>query len=289
MNQAASIARGTFKDSRGRDNFWEFPGRIYELLGFNEPDNSINRTPVETALQLWPVLETMVNPVRLSSPVCQRSTIDGWLPYFMTGTITYKPRTDFLVLHWYQRSAWDFLAYVDKWYERYRLPVWITEFSITNWAFMVPTTASITHEEAIQFILVALTGLEQRIFVEKYSWYSNPCDPSIVQGSLWTQSDPFCSPGFVNEQLGDLGVLYYNITTGRDPTRKPTPMPSKAPVPIRTKSGDAFNGHGGISVDGVIALIVILGTCFFSSVGYIVYRQWTKPPTTVEFGYTAAI
>lgn len=272
--QAQDIARGEFKDNKGKiiaNPFFEFPNGLDELLGFNEPDNSINNVSPDVALQTWPILEN-INPRRLGSPVCQRQTIDAWLPPFMTGTIAYQPRVDFVVLHWYQRSPWAFLAFVDTWYQRYGKPIWITEFSITNWGFANPAVPAITEEETKQFILIALTGLEARTFVERYSWYSNPCDPSVgEQASLWTKVDAVCADSVHSEELNSNGVVYYNITHSQPPTMQPSSKPSKNPAPIRTKSTDGNGGSAGLSVDGIIALTVILGVAFLALIGFFIY------------------
>lgn len=157
-------------------------GKFTHLLTFNEPDlkDQADMT-VDEALELWPQLEETGIP--LSSPaVSQYSAENGnaWLDEFMQKAEERGLRVDFIAIHLYQsfytESQTDALAdTLDALYEKYGLPVWLTEFGAID---IISRDSHATHvspecnaQNAEKYIREATTVLEQRGFVERYSWF----------------------------------------------------------------------------------------------------------------------
>ncbi|MGI5186049.1 glycosyl hydrolase [Dactylosporangium sp. CA-152071] len=147
------------------------------LLGFNEPDlaGQANMT-VEQALSLWPRLES--TGMRLGSPAVAYggNTPGGWLDRFMTGARQQNRRVDFITLHWYgsdfsDAAAGQFAGYLQAVYDRYRLPIWVTEYGLMNFSGTpkFPNTAQIT-----AFITATTTRMQATSYIERYAWFSLP-------------------------------------------------------------------------------------------------------------------
>lgn len=152
------------------------------LLGFNEPDNSVAAggtevTPSE-ALALWPQLEA--TGMRLGAPVVavDAHVPAGWLDQFMAG----NPRVDFIPLHWYGDlslatsgnvavAVAAFKAYIEATWNRYGLPIWVTEFAFVGWDFenghVVPSAAT-----QAAFLLAADEMMRSLPYVERWAWFS---------------------------------------------------------------------------------------------------------------------
>ncbi|GIF11351.1 glycoside hydrolase family protein [Actinoplanes teichomyceticus] len=158
------------------------------LLGFNEPDLAGQaEMTVEQALDLWPQLQA--TGMRLGSPAVAfgGNTAGGWLDRFMTGARQRNLRVDFITLHWYGSDFSDaavsqFMGYVKAVHDRYRLPIWITEFGLMNFsgAPKYPSTAQIT-----AFIRNATAQLESASYVERYAWFSLPAVGDSVDYGLY--------------------------------------------------------------------------------------------------------
>ena len=146
------------------------------LLGFNEPDgkDQANMT-VARAVELWPQL--MATGLRLGSPA--PTTGNRWLDDFMAEAQRRHLRVDFLCLHWYgDITANDPVGalrrYLQKYYDRYHLPIWLTEFSGADFSYhRRPTTVA----DNAAFARDAAAMLETLPFVERYAWFSSTWEP----------------------------------------------------------------------------------------------------------------
>lgn len=153
-------------------------GRYKYLLTFNEPDvytpGVSSGVSVETALDLWPQLEALGIP--LSSPA-PTNYATGWLDEFMAGASERGYRVDFLALHCYQVfSDLDAVAELRQElieiYEKYQLPIWITEFAaIDIWAWGGGNNPACTQEAAVRYTKDVTDMLESLGFVERYAWF----------------------------------------------------------------------------------------------------------------------
>lgn len=69
----------------------------------------------------------------------------GWLDRFLSGAKARGYRVDFIALHWYgsefSAAAVDHLrGYIQAVYQRYRMPIWLTEFALIKWGIHRSTT-----------------------------------------------------------------------------------------------------------------------------------------------------
>jgi RNA polymerase sigma factor (sigma-70 family) len=146
------------------------------LLGFNEPDNSgqSNMTPAQ-ALALWPQL--MSTGLQLGSPAVASggATAGGWLDQFMTGAQQAGYRVNFITLHWYGSdfnttdAVNQLQSYIQAVYNRYHLPIWLTEFALISFANGGETYPSETQQAA--FLTAATAMLDSLPYVQRYAWF----------------------------------------------------------------------------------------------------------------------
>ena len=146
------------------------------LLAFNEPDasNQANMTVAE-ALALWPQLQA--TGMRLGSPAPTASGVlpGKWLDAFVQGIRAQGLRLDFICVHYYsgryddpRAATVELKGYLTQVYNQYHMPIWLTEFSLTNWK--TPATS----EEQRSFIKEVVPMLESLPFLERYAWFAFP-------------------------------------------------------------------------------------------------------------------
>jgi RNA polymerase sigma factor (sigma-70 family) len=148
------------------------------LLTFNEPDSSsqANMT-VAQALADWPQLEA--TGMLLGSPAVQddAATPGSWLDEFMAGAKARGYRVDFIVVHWYAQgfdpaaSVSELKAYLRAIYQRYHLPIWLTEFGMVR--FGSPTTYP-TDSQQSAFLTGAAAMMAGLGYVQRYAWFALP-------------------------------------------------------------------------------------------------------------------
>ncbi|MFG3553451.1 sigma-70 family RNA polymerase sigma factor [Micromonospora sp. NPDC047557] len=149
------------------------------LLTFNEPDlpEQANMT-VEQALDLWPQL--MATGSRLGSPAVAWGGSDpqGWLDRFMTGAEARGHRVDFITLHWYGADFTTAAAvnqlrqYLQAVHQRYRKPIWLTEFALIRYDGGRQQFPS--QEQQAAFLTAAADMLGQLSYVQRYAWFGLP-------------------------------------------------------------------------------------------------------------------
>ena len=148
------------------------------LLGFNEPDldGHANMT-VDEAVEYWPKLEA--TGLRLGSPA---PSVSPWLHEFMAKAGSRRLRVDFLCLHWYgdilkPDPVGDFRRFLERHCERYRLPIWLTEFSGPAVPGRIPSV-----DDNARFAAESVAMLESLPFVECYAWFAPlvPADDDFV-------------------------------------------------------------------------------------------------------------
>ncbi|MCH5171921.1 MAG: hypothetical protein J1F31_03720 [Erysipelotrichales bacterium] len=160
-----------------RDGYEE--GRFKYLLTFNEPDvyspGISSGISVERALNLWPEFEKLGIP--LSSPA-PTNYYTGWLDEFMDGAKERNYRVDFIALHCYQNFADENAVnelrnQLIEIYEKYHLPIWITEFAaIDIWVWGGHTgNPDCTQEAAKKYTKNVTDMLESLGFIDRYAWF----------------------------------------------------------------------------------------------------------------------
>ena len=170
------------------------------LLTFNEPDlkTQANMT-VSSALSLWPRL--MATKLQLASPAVATgaATPGGWLDRFMQGAKKRHFRVNFIAVHWYGS---DFQAgaavaqlrtYLSSVYRRYGLPVWLTEYALTDFTPTGPIYPTGAQQAA--FVTASVRMLDGLGFVRRYAWFALPAPSSGPSTGLF-------APGPVETAVG---------------------------------------------------------------------------------------
>ena len=145
------------------------------LLGFNEPDlaGQANLT-VAAALDLWPQLQATGE--RLGSPAVASggATAGGWLDQFLAGAHQRGYRVDFITLHWYgsdfsANATGQLKSYLQAVYDRYHLPIWLTEYALIKFPDTYPSAA-----QQVAFINASTAMLSSLPYLERYAWFALP-------------------------------------------------------------------------------------------------------------------
>ncbi|ADP81357.1 glycoside hydrolase family protein [Pseudofrankia inefficax] len=165
------------------------------LLGFNEPDlgSQANMT-VDQALDLWPQLQATGR--QLGSPAVAAGGADpgGWLDRFMTGARQRGYRVDFIALHWYggdfdaTRAVGQLRSYLQAVYDRYHLPIWLTEYALLD--FSGGSARAPSTQQQAEFVTASTTMLESLPFVGRYAWFALPATPGSLTGLYDPQGNP---------------------------------------------------------------------------------------------------
>ncbi len=183
-------------------------GGYSHLLGFNEPDGKGQADmSVREALELWPKL--METGLRLGSPGTTMSA--PWLDRFMDGARSRNFAVDILCLHWYgditrPGANEKFRRYLQGYWKRYRLPIWMTEWSGGDFKQNLRKT---TIEDNARFARYTVKLMESLPYVERYAWfttYSSPDDECYPTVGLYEKDMKTLTP---------VGVAYKR--TGRNP------------------------------------------------------------------------
>jgi RNA polymerase sigma factor (sigma-70 family) len=149
------------------------------LLGFNEPDlSSQANMTVAQALDLWPQLEA--TGMTLGSPAVSSgaATPGSWLEQFMAGAKARGYRVNFITVHWYggdfqtAAAVQQLETYLQAIYDQYHLPIWLTEFALTDYSGSSVTFP--TEAQQAAFLTAATTMLDGLPYVQRYAWFALP-------------------------------------------------------------------------------------------------------------------
>ncbi|QMU69889.1 sigma-70 family RNA polymerase sigma factor [Streptacidiphilus sp. P02-A3a] len=174
------------------------------LLGFNEPDmTSQSNLSVSQALSLWPRL--MATGDILGSPAVATgaATPGGWLDQFMSGAKARGYRVDFIALHWYggdfdTTQAVDQLqSYVQAVYDRYHLPIWLTEYALINFSGGVGYP---TGPQQAAFVTASTRMLTALPYLQRYAWFALPGTTGQPGTGLFTNGPVATDAGRAFEQ-----------------------------------------------------------------------------------------
>lgn len=197
------------------------------LLGYNEPDmtgdNGGSNMSVATAVNNWNKFvgksQFLGSPAPALSPSWGTGSEGGWWFRSFMDQID-QSTIDFIPLHCYYKhyggaaGANAFLTeVVDATYEMYHKPIWITEFAISGWGYSNENARKSIQE----FMYTVIDGLNQRDYVERYSWFSfNTTDENNGASACWTNA---------TGELTDLGKIYafYGNPEGYEPPTVPEP------------------------------------------------------------------
>jgi hypothetical protein len=180
------------------------------LLGFNEPDmSSQSNMSVQQALSLWPKL--MATGMTLGSPAVSSgaATPGGWLDQFMQGAKARGYRVNFITVHWYggnfdtAAAVSELQQYLQAIYDRYHLPIWVTEFALTNYSGATPTFP--TQSQQAAFLTAAASMLAGLSFVQRYAWFALPVSTGSGTTGLFSSGAVVTPVGRAFEAAGKSG------------------------------------------------------------------------------------
>ncbi|TWT94017.1 Glycosyl hydrolase catalytic core [Botrimarina colliarenosi] len=148
---------------------------VTHWLGFNEPNNpvedaytSLGNGSVDNAVAYYATMQTTGH--RIGSP----AVTDGgkaWLYEFMDKALAQGLRIDYIAIHNYQanHSATSLKAWLKDIYDRYHLPIWVTEFNNgANWTGNDPASNAANAAVIDSFIQM----MDDTPWIERYSIYS---------------------------------------------------------------------------------------------------------------------
>jgi hypothetical protein len=168
----------------------QIPAGSTEILAFNEPDGAQqSNVAVQQAIALWPQLKAkaIAMGARLGSvataqnPLAPNSYFDE-----LWNALSPIDRPDFICLHWYAPPNADhFLTWLDDIWEKYQKPIWVTEMCVADWKATPGVPERFTTAQIQDFMDQVVAGMNQRNYVERFSWKTRPpTDVNMGNGSL---------------------------------------------------------------------------------------------------------
>ncbi len=161
------------------DAFDRFKSQGYKyVLGYNEPDLVWESNfKYDVAVRRWRN-DFMPNRgnMLLGSPAVSvfPQWSDWWNNYWTGMPVDHKQTTNFIAVHNYQQyyndksTALQYLEQIDECYNKYKKPMWITEFAV--WKFDKNDKSGCAKTQ--EFLKIVLKGLNERSYVQRYSWFS---------------------------------------------------------------------------------------------------------------------
>jgi hypothetical protein len=146
-------------------------GKVPVLLALNEPNVAKgDNMSVEEVVQRWPEISDLAEQIGSPAP---SGALGPWFDQFYVYVGKYGLRLDFMALHLYSApDAASFLSKIDAVYDRYRLPIWITEFAVADWdALKKPNKNRYSESEVLAFMRAVLPELEKRPYIIRYAWF----------------------------------------------------------------------------------------------------------------------
>ena len=192
----------------GRDNIsWlqsDNTKKYSTILGFNEPDlQSQSNLSVEEAANYqnnFTASGLRVGSVSVVYP------INDWFQQYSNAIN--MDDIDFIPVHIYydwggEGMANAFLNIIDETYEKYHKPIWVTEYGLANAGLYGENCSEANMAVIEQYMKDTIKGLEERDYVERYTWFNFGLDSHVGGGTaLYNQE---------NGELTKLGELYQSL------------------------------------------------------------------------------
>lgn len=181
-------------------------GKVPVLLALNEPNVAKgDNMSVEEVVQRWPEISDLAEQIGSPAP---SGVLGPWFDEFYKYVAKEGLKLDFMAVHSYSApDAKSFLRNIDAVYEKYQLPIWITEFAVADWeALKKPNKNRYSEREVLAFMQAVLPELEKRPYIIRYAWFgaSDYClHHEEVRSSRLFESDGSLTP---------LGRFYADFT-----------------------------------------------------------------------------
>ena len=147
---------------------WGNKMNLNHHLAFNEPDgaNQANMT-VDDAIIQYELLTA--SGLRLGAPACTDGAKGAtWRDDFMTKAIAKGLRIDFIPVHYYKRTnAASFYSWLKVIYDKYKLPLWVTEFNYGS-----ITDPELTVAEVETGVRAYVNMLDSARIIERYGIFT---------------------------------------------------------------------------------------------------------------------
>ncbi len=196
------------------------------MLSYNEPDlSSEANTQPGTMVYRWRDTVASKGNMRLGSPAISTATpivesTQWWVPFWNGLTASDKANMSFIAVHKYYENynthtAYEFLMLIDETYQKYKKPMWITEFALWNADKANPKAV----KNAQNFLKIVCKGLNERSYVERYSWFCpNYRETSASASSLWDyETGALTTIGKMYAQIGNpagYNARTYGVASG---------------------------------------------------------------------------
>ena len=183
------------------------------MLSYNEPDlkGESNKQP-DTMRYRWNEMIDSKGSLRLGSPATETFQINSdkwWTPFWNGLNQTQKNNMTFIAVHAYQHyydnadTALEYLHTIDEIYAKYKKPIWITEFAVADSGNVFNPKNAKHNAQVQEFMKIVLKGLNERSYVERYSWFDfNPEDSKTGASGIYY---------YDTGKLTTLGQIYANI------------------------------------------------------------------------------
>ncbi|KAH7619892.1 hypothetical protein Ndes2526B_g05139 [Nannochloris sp. 'desiccata'] len=149
------------------------------VMVFNEPDRfDQGAVEVAEALEVWPKLESLGK--KLGAPATgTRALQSAWLSEFLYEAEQRGLRVDFVVVHWFGNdpNRWDadvatrdLKTTLENIYDKYKKPIWVTEFALTQWE-STQVASYPSAEVQAAFVTKACEMMDGLDYVERYAYF----------------------------------------------------------------------------------------------------------------------
>ncbi len=184
-------------------------GKIPILLALNEPNKTEgDDMSVEEVIRVWPEISSLADKISAPAPA---GVLGPWFDKFYKMAKARDYKVDFMAVHFYSPpDAKHFLSKIDQMYEKYHLPIWITEFAVADFSASkkncrVDCENKYTEQQVLAFMKEVLPELEKRSYVARYAWFGSGkfsfSHEQVRTSSLFDK----------NGNLTELGKFYANF------------------------------------------------------------------------------
>jgi hypothetical protein len=145
-------------------------GKVPVLLAINEPNKTDQANmSVEEVIRIWPTISELTD--RISTPATA-GVLNSWFDKFYRMARARGLKMDFMAVHLYgPPDAAKFLKKIDSVYQKYHMPIWITEFAVADWEATDKGTNRYDEDQVLSFMKAVLPELEKRPYVVRYAWF----------------------------------------------------------------------------------------------------------------------